>query len=277
MLPMMMALGAGAAVGGGLLAGSGKRPQAGVASPYLTNEQLPGTVWQAIQRKNAMASGPLAPFQFGQDERSRAMGLFETRQRPIRQEILDSINAEAAKAGLSGTTFAADRSAKALHDLGGQRLGEEVRLDELGRALGIQELGFRSGLDQELIGAASVYQGQPFMRERSQTMGQMVGPALAGLGGQLAGMGAYGYGQQQGWFGGAPTAKTSMSKALGGQTSPTGSDYSMYGQTSPTGMGMPPRSFATGMTGYSQPFTPSLNYSDMYSSGNWMPSRRYPS
>lgn len=222
-----LVIGAALGVGGAALAGSGKRSRVGLTPQQEEEQRRMNFIWGELNKRYNEA-GTSDIFNLSASERQRRTSVFESRQAMTRQEILDQISAETAKAGLSGTTRPALLGAQALGEQGRQRTEFDIGMDELSRSLGERRFNTQAGLLGQMQGAAGQPQQQTFAR--SPTFGEQVGPALSGAGGQMMGLAALKYA-----LGGTTTARTAStrdtsfgsSNNLGNYSTPSG----IYGTT----------------------------------------------
>lgn len=211
------AIGAALGVGGALLSGSGKRSRVGLTPQQEEEQRRMNFIWNELNKRYNEA-GTSDIFNLSANERQRRTSVFESRQAMTRQEILDQIAAETAKAGVSGTTRPALLGAQALGEQGRQRTEFDIGLDELSRSLGERRFSTQTGILGQMQGAAGQPQQQTFAR--SPTFGEQIGPALSGAGGQMVGLAALKYA-----LGGSPTATVSRTQGPG--------YFGMYGNQFP--------------------------------------------
>ena len=183
---------------------------------------------EALRRLQGLVDGPGGinriqdVFGISADEQRRRRELISTGATRTTEDVIDSIRAEAGRAGvLNAPGFVTGQIGQAASDIGFQRLGAEVTLDEAIRGGKQQALGFETNINQFLAGTSPEAQiGPPQVRQRSPTFGDIALPAMFGVAGQAAG--AYFGSQAFGGGGGGGISSAFNTSGSTANVSPSG-------------------------------------------------------
>lgn len=193
----LMLIGGAAGLGGAMMS-KGKRGTSGYSAQQEEALRKGGRVWDRLYGD---FDSDHPEFSLTPQEKGRALDAYKLSLAPTKEELMNQIQAESARAGLSGTNVIAANYAKMLPQFGIAEANRSVDLDNLSRELGIKRLGYRSNVAQILLGGIPENMvGGPTMRSRSPTFGQTMGQGLSAVGGLLAGAGAGRY-VEAGWNG----------------------------------------------------------------------------